>query len=148
YDFSCLARLEAARGELLRRGFDPAKDTERWLMIAGDVDGSISLAVHTIYSPDGDGLRSYKATIAPFAGKPHGWRLTSRRVLDEFKEERLPERTWTAIRAGWSTTIHTRTEDRKLVDLFENVVRKALSDCLDHPAEMRKIPRNGEPHPG
>src|SRR5881394_3131617 len=49
------------------------------------------LEAHTIYSPDGDGLRSYKATIAPFTGKPHGWRLTSRRVLDEFKEERLPE---------------------------------------------------------
>jgi hypothetical protein len=54
-------------------------------------------------------------------------------VLDEFKEERLPERTWTRARAGWLARIHTRTEDHQLAELFERVVRQALGDCLAHP---------------
>jgi hypothetical protein len=139
--FTCVARLDAARGELLQAGFSPATDTPQWLKVSGDVDGSLSLEVYTVYTPDGDGLRFYEGTMRPYAGKPRGWRLTERKVLDEFKEERLPERTWTAARGGWSATIHTRTEDRDLVDMFERSVRKALSDCLDHPGAMGKIQR-------
>jgi hypothetical protein len=139
---TCVSRLETARAELLRARFNPANETEKWLTVTGFEDGGLMLHVYTVYSPDGDGRRSYTAELHPFHGKPRdSWLLYQRKVLDEFKEERLPERTWTRVRAGWIARIHTRTEDRHLVDLFESVTRPALEACLDHPDAMGKIER-------
>jgi hypothetical protein len=140
--FTCAARLEVARTELLRAHFDPAKDTPTWLQTsAAEEDGGVMLRVYTVYSPDGDGLRVYSAEVAPSRRNKHGWRLTSRMALDEFKEERLPERTWTRVHGDWAAQIHTRTEARALVDLFELIVRPALDDCLDHPGQIGEVKR-------
>src|SRR6185295_18870045 len=88
--FTCAARMADARAELLRASFDPAKDTPRWLTVTGEVDGGVSLRIFTVYSPDGDGRRTYDAELRP-GRKPDGaWRVEERNVADEFGE-RLPE---------------------------------------------------------
>jgi hypothetical protein len=133
--------MTAARAELLAAGFSPAKDTPRWLQVTGQTDGGLTLNVYTVYTPDGDGLRTYDAEIHPYKGKPFAWRLKQQNVLDEFKEERLPERTWMSARAGWIAKIHTRTEESNWVKLFESAVRPALEDCLAHPGEQGKLER-------
>ena len=140
HTFTCSARMEAARAKLLGASFNPANNTPDWLEVRGRPDGGLLLAVYTVYSPDGDGYRTYEAELSPSRRKrPMTWQLVQRSVLDEFKEERLPERTWTRRRGGWIARIHTRTENRKLVDLFEWVVREALDDCLAHPGQVGKM---------
>lgn len=140
--FTCADRLFAAREQLLAAHFDPAKDTADWLNVTGRNDGGVLLNVYTVYSPDGDGYRTFEAELNPSTKKgPRAWRLVARRVLDEFKEERLPERTWRRAKDGWAARIHTRTEDRALVDLFEKAVRPALDDCLDHPGQVGVMTR-------
>jgi hypothetical protein len=126
--------MDAARLELLGAGFAPAKDTPSWLTLTAE-KSRVLLSIFTEYSPDGDGYRTFQAELQPAPKKePVGpWRLVRREVLDEFKEERLPERTWTRTRAGWTARIHIRSEDRKWVGLFERIVRPALEDCLGHP---------------
>lgn len=143
--FTCAARLEAARSELLQADFNPAKDTATWLQVSrpapGELDacepGWLMLNVFTEYSPDGDGYRTFEAELRPSPRKgARGWRLDHREVLDTLKEERLPERTWTREAGGFSARVHTRTEDRRLVALFERVARPALDDCLMHPETL------------
>ncbi len=134
--FSCAERLRQARTELLAAGFDPAKATPYWLQVHDLKNGGLLLNVYTVYTPDGDGYRTYEAEIHRARRKPrHAWRLVQRQVLDEFKEERLPERTWTRVSAGWAVRIHIRTEERKLVALFERITSQALDDCLEHAAD-------------
>ncbi len=139
--FTCVASLRDARASLLRRGFRPADDTARWLQLQGLTNGGLLLGVHTVYSPDGDGYRAFEAELTPSRGRTRGWRLSSRRVWGAFHEERLPERTWTRVRAGWQARVHTRTEDRAEVHRFETIVRPALDDCLDHPGQVGAIER-------
>ena len=79
---------------------------------------------------------AYDAEIHPYKGKPFAWRLKQQNLLDEFKEERLPERTWTTARSGWIAKVHTRTEETKWVELFESAVRPALDECLAHPGQQ------------
>jgi hypothetical protein len=108
--FTCVARLEVARADLLSAGFNPAKDTAEWLRVS-TLERDARLSVYTVYSPDGDGYRTFQAEVTPFRGKPiKTWRLVSRKVLDEFKEERLPERTWTRTRGDGSLEF---TRERK-----------------------------------
>jgi hypothetical protein len=104
--FTCAARMEGARTELLAAHLEPAKDTERWLQLTGLTDGGLLLSVYTVYTPDGDGYRVFAAEIHPFRGQSFAWHLCEENLLDEFKEERLPERTWTSARAGWIAKIH------------------------------------------
>ncbi len=132
--FTCSARMDAARLELLGAGFAPTTDTRSWLTLSVD-KARVLLSIFTEYSPDGDGYRTFQAELqpAPKKGVVGPWRLVRRDVLDEFKEERLPERTWTRTQAGWTARIHTRSENRRWVGLFERIVRPALEDCLAHP---------------
>ena len=140
--FTCAARLEAARVELLRAGFNPARSTEGWLTVQGLWHGGVELSIYTVYSPDGDGRRFFEAELRPWRRQQtQPWRSYQRLVLDEFEQERLPERTWTRARAGWLARIHTRTEDRALVTLFERIVRPALEDCLARPGAVGKLER-------
>lgn len=140
--FECVARLQAARAELLREHFDPARDTEAWLRVSGSVDGGLLLEIHTVYSPDGDGMREYQAEILPAKrSRDSPWHLAAHKAWDEFHDELLPERTWTKTQTGWTARIHTRTEDNALLKLFERVVKPALDDCLGHPGQQGKIER-------
>jgi hypothetical protein len=132
--FTCSGRMDTARVELLGAGFAPANDTPSWLTLTIEKP-RVLLSIFTEYSPDGDGYRTFQAEFEPAARKAlvGPWRLVRRDVLDEFKEERLAERTWTRTQAGWTARIHTRSENRRWVGLFERIVRPALEDCLAHP---------------
>ena len=145
--FTCRARLAAARTALLAAHFDPSNDTPTWLQVRDLDAGGIMLNVYTVYSPDGDGYRTFEAALAPTPPKPGGkrpasvptrapWRLVTERLYDEFREERLPERTWTRSTAGWTATIHTRTENAAYVKVFESIVKPALDECLAHPGAV------------
>ena len=134
--------MEAARAELLGAKFDPANDTPRFLQVTGLTDGGLVMRVYTVASPDGDGYRTYEAELRPSRKtEPRTWRLDERDVTDEFGEERLPERTWIRAHAGWLARVHVRTEDRRLVTLFERVARTALDDCLAHPGQVGRMER-------
>jgi hypothetical protein len=134
--------LEKTRAELLAAGFSPARDTDHWLKVSGTMDGGVSLRVYTVYTPDGDGYRVYEAELHPYRGKPYDWRFREQRLLDQaFHEERLPERTWTRARNGFSAKVHTRTEDQKFAAQFEAAVRPALDECLEQHGVQGKLER-------
>jgi hypothetical protein len=148
--FTCDGRLEQVRAELLAAGFAPARNTAQWLQVSGTLDGGVVLRVYTVYTPDGDGYRVYEAEIRPYRGKAYAWHLREQILLDEmYHEERLPERTWTSARNGFSAKLHTRTDEHPLVDQFEAAARPALDDCLNHHGAQSKLERcelsrNGE----
>ncbi len=134
--FDCLARLQAARLELLSSGFGPSTDTAKWLTVDA-VGDELLLHIQAVASPDGDGLRVYEAGLTPKKGKPRGWRLGVKKVWDEFHEEHLPERTWTRTLGGFTARVYTRAdesaEESAFVAKFERITRKALDACLEHP---------------
>jgi hypothetical protein len=134
----CEAELEAARLELLRRGFAPVEEPAQWLRVSRVKDDlSLSLVMRT--SADG-AATWYRASLSRRVGSASPWqRKLANYCCDEHAnpEDNLRELSWrrrsTTLQAQISIVYFargTRSEDMRDRGLFEDVVKKALDACL------------------
>ena len=137
----CEAQLEAARLELLHRGFAPVEDSGQWLRVSR-VEDDLSLALVMRTSADG-AATWYRANLSRRVGSASPWqRKLAKYCCDEHAnpEDNLRELSWSrhAPTAQASISIvyfagETRGEDLRDRALFEEVAKKALDACLTAP---------------
>ena len=141
----CLARLELAGGELLRLGFAPTtdKDTERWLRVGRDEEGTFFLSLQMRTSADGS-QTGFNLAVYPTSAKiPASWRFRKHRLCCNDHtdwEDNIIEFEWVRQGQGKAAMITvwefgglsprdaiTVRRDR---ETFTRVARHAADDCL------------------
>ena len=138
---SCVRRFEAAKHELIARGFHPTsdRDTEKWLVVGGDA----SEAFMGLEMGGADGPHiGYRATVdrSDVARKASDWHLRKRALCCDDNHEaddHIVRFTWEKkTKRGFTAQIvldrfgdHLKETQRE-ADLFIATMRRAAEDCL------------------
>jgi hypothetical protein len=132
----CEAQLEAARVELLQRGFAPVKDPARWLWVRRR-DDALSLSLDMRTSADG-AATWFRASFSARVGRASAWRRKlAPYCCDEHanREDNLRELSWKRHSATAQASISIvyfaeAVEDLRDRTLFIEVTKRALDTCL------------------
>jgi hypothetical protein len=134
----CEAQLEAARADLLQRGFAPVRDPARWLWVKRH-DDVLSLSLDMRTSADG-AATWFRASLNARVGRASPWRRKlAPYCCDEHAnpEDNLRELSWKRHSATAQASISivyfaeaTQPEDLRDRTLFVEVAKRALDACL------------------